>query len=111
MAEISDLHHRLCSGVKVERCPRTGRVFEDGSGALSREQQTANFVREAAIAADMPRDGERCSQTGRFYECGSGALPKSMQTANFIDQLPPERKARRRANAEKLMAAEPAGKA
>jgi hypothetical protein len=37
------------------RCPKTGRLYEVGSGSLPREQQTASFVREAESTADMPR--------------------------------------------------------
>jgi hypothetical protein len=39
------------------RCPRTLRLFEVGSGALSHAEQTANFVREAARDGDLPKSG------------------------------------------------------
>jgi hypothetical protein len=94
----------LCSGEPVELCPKTGRVYERGSGALSREEQSRNFIRDAAIAADMPKPDERCLQTGRPYEVGVGARPKSFQTANFLAELPAEAKAERQANFEKLKA-------
>jgi hypothetical protein len=78
---------------------------------LSKEEQTALFVRNAEIIADMARPGERCLQNGREYERGSGALPKSAQTARFLEELSPEEKALRQANFEALAAVEPAGKA
>ena len=77
-------------GEEIQRCPKTGRAFERGSGALSHEQQSANFVREAAHTADMPKDGERCPKTGRFYEFGRGALTKAAQTAMFLREASPE---------------------
>jgi hypothetical protein len=40
-------------GEEIQRCPRTGRAYENGSGALSHEQQTANYLREA-VRDDMP---------------------------------------------------------
>ena len=94
----------LCAGEPVERCQKTGRIYARGSGALSHEQQTANFLAEVARAADMPKPGERCLQTGREFECGHGALPKSFQIANFLVELPAEAKAGRQANFEKLKA-------
>jgi hypothetical protein len=39
----------------TERCSITGRLFEVGSGALSHADQSANFVREAQRAADIPK--------------------------------------------------------
>jgi hypothetical protein len=95
----------------VERCPKTNREYERGSGALSHEAQTAMFVREALIAADMPKEGEVCSQTGRKFEVGSGAHPKSMQTARFLAELSPAEKAQRQAGANALASIEPAGRA
>ena len=56
-----------------DRCPVTGRLFEVGFGALPKDQQSANFVRERDRAAGLPKEGERCPKTGRLYECGSGA--------------------------------------
>src|SRR5947207_8046252 len=71
-------------------CPVTGRVFEVGSGALPKEQQSANFVRERDRAAGLPKEGERCPKTGRLYECGSGAHRRAEQTASFVQaNLPP----------------------
>jgi hypothetical protein len=93
------------------RCPVTNREFEDGSGALSHEEQTAMFVREAGLVEDLPTDGERDPQTGRLYEVGSGALPRSLQTERFLAELPPEQRVQRQANADALFAAEPAGRA
>jgi hypothetical protein len=71
-------------GEGCEYCPETGRPFERGSGALSKEQQTASFVRDRDRLADMPKPGERCPQTAREFECGRGALTKTRQTANFL---------------------------
>jgi hypothetical protein len=62
------------------RCPKTGRLFEVGSGALPHDQQTANFVRERNHAADMPCAGE-CAPGGRAYESGRGCLTKTAQRA------------------------------
>jgi hypothetical protein len=98
-------------GHDAERCPETGRMFEQGSGALSREQQTANFLREAGRAADIPKEGERCVQTGREYECGSGAGPKTAQTARFLDEVSPAEKAQRKEAFDALVAAIPQGQA
>ena len=108
---MDDMRHVLGAREIAEFCPKTGRPYERGHGALSNEQQTANFVAEAACAADMPKPGERCSQTGRLYEDGVGALTKTRQTANFLEELSPEEKAKRRADFEALVAIEPAGKA
>jgi hypothetical protein len=75
---------------EVQRCPQTGRAFEVGYGALPKDQQTANFVRERDTAADKPKQGERCPITGRLYECGWGSLTKTAQTALFVrDAHPP----------------------
>jgi hypothetical protein len=93
------------------RCPATGRLYEVGSGALSHEQQSENFIRQATASGDRPREGERCAQTGREFECGSGALPKTAQTRRFLSELPPEQQAARKAAFEALVAAEPAGQA
>jgi hypothetical protein len=82
---LAGIHHHLTPpGQAVARCPRTNRAYEQGSGALSHEQQTENYVREAQIAADMPKEGERCVQTGREFMVGVGALPRTIQTANFF---------------------------
>src|SRR6266481_4633254 len=89
-------------GVGHERCPETGRPYECGSGALSKEQQTANYVRERDHLADMPKEGEVCPQTGREYECGSGCGTKSNQTRAFIAELPEAEKRQRAANAAAL---------
>jgi hypothetical protein len=66
-----------------EACPTTGRRFEQGSGALSHEAQTALFVAERDRLADMPKPGEVCPKTGRAYEVGSGAHTRAEQTARF----------------------------
>jgi hypothetical protein len=71
------------------RCPKTGRLFEVGSGALPHDQQTANFVHEAARDGDMPKAGEICGRTGRAYEVGSGCLTKAAQTAAFLREANP----------------------
>jgi hypothetical protein len=93
------------------RCPITGRLFEVGSGALPHDQQTANYVREAKRAGDMPHDGQFCPQTGRYYEFGSGALTKTAQTRIFLDELSPAEKAQRAAAAAALAAVTPSGQA
>jgi hypothetical protein len=80
-------------GHDAQRCPETGRLFEQGSGALSHEQQTANYLREAGRSADMPKPGECCPQTGREYETGSGCLTSMSQTRLFIEAMSPEQKA------------------
>ena len=95
----------------VERCAVTGRIFENGSGALSHEEQTAMFSREQAVADDMPREGETCVQTGRPYEWGVGALTKTLQTARHLAELSPAAMAERQASFEALKAVEPAGRA
>jgi hypothetical protein len=70
------------------RCPRTLRLYEAGSGALSHEQQTALFVREASLAGDMPRHGE-CAPDGRPYETGRGCLTKTAQRAMWAREADP----------------------
>jgi hypothetical protein len=47
MAEPNDYENNLF-GHGFERCPETGRPYEVGSGALSKEEQTRNFIRERA---------------------------------------------------------------
>lgn len=94
-----------------ERCPRTGRIYEDGSGALSKEEQTALFLRDAWIEADMPKPGECCVQTGRPFQIGSGARTRTEQTERFLAELPPAAQAERQAAANALFAIEPAGRA
>jgi hypothetical protein len=42
---------RLVFGENAERCKFTGRIFEQGHGALSREEQTQIFLREAGLEA------------------------------------------------------------
>jgi hypothetical protein len=109
--------HLLSTGIlggspqPAERCPRTGRIFQDGSGALSQAEQTAMFLRERAIEDDMPRPGESCPQTLRPYDCSIGAPTKTMQSAQFLADLPPEAKAQRQADANALFDAGPAGRA
>jgi hypothetical protein len=79
-------------GEEIERCSRTGRAFEKGSGALSHAEQTAMYVAQAQQAADMPRDGEQDPQTGRFFETGTGCLTKTAQTRNFLQELSPKQR-------------------
>jgi hypothetical protein len=105
------MRHVLGSPEPVERDPRSGCIYERGHGALSHAEQDLIFAREAQIAADLPREGEICSQTLRPYECGHGALPKSMQTQAFLNQLPAAAKVQRQADANALLAVEPAGRA
>jgi hypothetical protein len=101
----------LVFGHDAARCPTTGRFFENGSGALPRNEQTAMFLREQAIEADRPKEGDSCPQTGRAYECGVGALSKTRQTEIFLGELSPAAKAQRQASANALAAIEPAGRA
>ena len=103
--------HNAIFGEGFESCPETGLPYENGSGALSKEQQTVSFLREAGRELDMPRLGECCQQTGREYECGSGALSKKAQTAIFLREASPEAKAARIAAFDALVAAIPAGRA
>jgi hypothetical protein len=98
-------------GHDAVRDPVTGYVFEQGEHALPRAEQAAQFLRQARLADDMPKEGERCAQTGREFECGSGAHPKTVQTRLFQSQLPPQQQASRKAAFDALVAAEPAGKA
>ncbi|MEH2546660.1 hypothetical protein V1283_003305 [Bradyrhizobium sp. AZCC 2262] len=77
-------HEKAIFGEAPERCPETGRAFETGFGALSKEQQTASFIRDRDRAGDMPIDGEACPQTGRAFEVGSGAQTRTLQTARFL---------------------------
>lgn len=77
----------LIFGEGHARCPETGRPLESGIGALSKDKQTAAFVREREAAADMPRPGETCPRTGREYEVGGGAHTKSQQTARFVKEV------------------------
>jgi hypothetical protein len=95
----------------VERCPKTSRIYETGSGAQSHVEQSARFVAEAAWQNDLPREGERCVQTGREYMVGSGALPRSLQTQQFLAEAPLEFKAQRQADFEAFRDLEPAGRA
>ncbi len=85
--EPAHISEQRVFGADAERCARTGRIFETGSGALPREQQTARFLREAATAADMPAEGERCPETGLPFEVGRGALTRARQTALFKASL------------------------
>jgi hypothetical protein len=98
-------------GVGCEFCPETGRPYENNSSSLTKEQQTANFVREREVAGTRPKEGERCVQTGREYEVGSGSLSKERQTAIFLNELSPAEKAQRAKAATALNAVQPAGSA
>jgi hypothetical protein len=98
-------------GDDAARDPVTGNVFEQGSGALDREVQAEQFIRDRDRLADMPREGETCSQTGRAYMCGSGTATKAVQTRHFLSELSPAEKALRSAAATALHAATPAGQA
>jgi hypothetical protein len=101
----------------VERCPVTNRIYESGSGALDHAHQTALFIREAAIIADMPKEGEVCAQTGRPYEVSAqGGSPrwdetKTAQSQRFLEEAPPEFKAKRQADFVAFQALEPLGRA
>lgn len=102
---------KLIFGHDAVRDPVTGNVFEQGEKALPREVQAKHFAIARDTAADMPKQGECCPQTGREYECGSGAATKQQQSANFVNELPPEAKAQRLANAAALNAMPSAGSA
>jgi hypothetical protein len=102
----------------VPRCPKTQRRYELGHGALSFEEQSAMFIRDAAIKADTPTDSgfphhirPRCPQTNREYECGPGAQTRAQQSARFLEELPDDLKAQRRADFEKLRDTPTAGRA
>jgi hypothetical protein len=71
------------------RCPKTLRLYEVGSGALSHAEQTANFVREAARDGDIPKPGE-CDPKGRQYETGVGCLTRTAQRAIWDRNASPE---------------------
>jgi hypothetical protein len=86
-APSQNLSHIFGEG--CEYCPQTGRPFEQGVGALTKEQQTANFLRDRHFAADMPKPGEICGRTSRPYEVGSGCLTKTAQTAAFLREANP----------------------
>jgi hypothetical protein len=101
----------LVFGADSPTCSVTGRKFEVGSGALPFEQQTENYIREADIAAAMPKHGEVCSQTGRPYSTGSGCGSKAWQTRQFLAELPPEQQEQRRAAARALHDVDPSGHA
>jgi hypothetical protein len=77
-------------GEGFERCPVTDRPFEVGSGALPKDQQTANYIAAAAYAADLPKPGEICARTGKTFEIGHGCQTKTMQTARFLRELSPD---------------------
>jgi hypothetical protein len=114
MADTANSEHHVFSlgdPNVTARCPRTQRLYEVGSGALSHKRQTANYVREAAAAGDMPRDGEQCLQSGKFYETGSGCHTKAIQSRRFLNELSPEEKAQRAAAAAALAAVTPSGQA
>jgi hypothetical protein len=104
MSEADFMRHVLGSPEPVERCPVTNRIYERGSGALSHAEQSEMFQHEAAIRADMPREGEVCGQTGRPYEMSASrpAWPetRTAQTARFLSELSPDQLAHRRASFE-----------
>lgn len=106
-----DKYASLVFGEGFERCPRTGRPFERGIGALSKSNQTAMFLREAAFNAGEPKEGETCVQTGRAFDCSNGAPTKPVQTEQFLRELSPADKAERQAAANALAAVQPAGTA
>jgi hypothetical protein len=109
MAEPNDYENNIF-GHGFERYPQTGLPYEQGSGALSKEEPTANFIRALDRAA-MPKEGERCLQTGREFECGSGAAPRSVQTARFLEEASSTDKAQRKPAFDSLVVATPAGQA
>jgi hypothetical protein len=106
-----NVRDKLVFGEDATQCPRTGRAYESGSGALTHQEQTAMFLREQAAEDDRPKEGESCPYSGRPFDCSVGALPKSVQTEQFFEELPPEVKAQWFARAEALAVAVPAGKA
>jgi hypothetical protein len=122
MSENDFIRHHLGGPPEpVARCSITNRPYEAGSGALPHEEQTALFVQEKAIQDDLPKPGERDPQTGRLYETStlaSGfhgasafAQTKTAQSRRFLEELPDDIKAERQANANKLLAVEPKGRA
>jgi hypothetical protein len=74
------ISEKLQFGEDAVRDPISGRIFEQGHGALPKHEQAAFFRQQAAIAADMPKVGE-CDPKGRLYETGSGCLTKTAQRA------------------------------
>ena len=50
MVEPLSLAEKATFGHDAQRCPISGRVWEQGEGSLSRDLQTQNFLREAALA-------------------------------------------------------------
>lgn len=111
MTATLNAQDKLVFGHDAERCARTGRIFESGSGAQSRQEQSERFLREQAAENDRPKEGDYCLQTGRAYDCSVGALSKSQQTAGFLAELPPAVKAQRQADADALLTVEPVGRA
>jgi hypothetical protein len=59
-------------GVDAVRCPTTGRVFEQGSGALPHAEQTRHFIREAEIAK---REAEQRKQEAAQLAAAPKAVP------------------------------------
>jgi hypothetical protein len=45
VSEPNDYENNIF-GHGFDRCPETGRPYECGSGVLSKEEQTRNFIRE-----------------------------------------------------------------
>ena len=79
---------KLIYGHDAVRDPISGRVFEQGLHAESKEVQAAAFAKEAARDGDMPRHGE-CAPDGRAYETGAGCLTKSAQRASWARAADP----------------------
>jgi hypothetical protein len=80
---------KLIYGHDAVRDPVTGRVFEQGLHSSPRDVQAAGFAREAAAAADRPKEGERDEISGRSFEVGSGSPGKAAQRAQFAREANP----------------------
>jgi hypothetical protein len=111
MSDFPNRRDFLVFGQDAERCPKTGRLFESGSGALAHAEQTLMFLRQQAAEIDRPKEGESCPYSGRPFDCSIGALPKSVQTEQFFAELPDNVKAEWFRQAEVLATQQPAGTA
>jgi hypothetical protein len=83
---------KLVFGAHATRCPFTGRVYENGSGARSQQEQTERFIAEQAAENDRALPGDVCPYSGQPLDASIGALPRSIQIENFFAALPEETK-------------------
>jgi hypothetical protein len=107
--ETMRLSDKLTFGHDAKRCPKTNRIYEQGSGCLSHPEQTKMFLAEQA--AEKPREGDFCPYSGQPLDCSVGALPKIVQIERLFADLPDEVKAQWFARAASLQAIDPAGTA